>query len=245
MQSPILTYGGQGTTKKGVRDTTHAIIFTGKVPIPIKGEKMTKEPVRMSPESPEHHLDRASRINYAKIYTVEHNVKVQFIGTIKGKYQQQVTIDYNNTHPALPDRPDDTSDNDFIQTQGADPRYPQNVSQPPYSTGSMPSAPMKSSYGPVAGWTASPSMQTSPPHTAPGSYAPSNPSYTYGGPSISTKSAYDTYSTSTPQVTYAEHEGNVVRTAEEAAASETPVEAADEEETVAIEPKYDAGDLYD
>lgn len=123
---PILTYGGQGTLKKGVHASDHAVIYTGKSPT-LKGkERITKRAIRMVPSDPRHKLDSASRINYAKLYTVEHNVKVQFIGSIAQKYEQQVVTDYNATHQPLPDRPyyPGTSDeNTFGHAQGLDPRY--------------------------------------------------------------------------------------------------------------------------
>jgi hypothetical protein len=214
---------------------------------------MTKSPVKMTPDSPEHHLDRASRINYAKLYTVEHNVKVQFIGSVKGsKYQQQVTVDYNNTHPALPEPPDDASDNDFIQMQGQDPQYPQATAQPTYPVAGVSSVPTSSAYGPVAGWSTKPNSQTYSSYAPQGTYVTSQPStgtpyYTYGGPSTSTKPPYD-YSTSPSQVSYSEGRGNVMGTAGTTTTAATPVEPAveePEEEAVAIEPKYDEDDLYD
>ena len=123
---PILTYGGQATTKKGVHGRDHAVIFTGKSSSIFKGEKLSKKAIRMIPDSSRHHLDPASRINYAKVYTVEHNVKVYFIGKISQKHEQQVTTDYNDTHRPLPDRPfsGDMTDEEFGHAEGTDPNYP-------------------------------------------------------------------------------------------------------------------------
>lgn len=45
-------------------------------------------PICVEPTEPRHRLDVTSRLNYAKVYTVEHNVKVCFIGKIhKDSYQ--------------------------------------------------------------------------------------------------------------------------------------------------------------
>jgi hypothetical protein len=52
----------------------------------------------MISDNPRDKLDPNSRMNYAKVYTVEHNVKVLFIGRIAPKYEQQVVIDYNHIH---------------------------------------------------------------------------------------------------------------------------------------------------
>jgi hypothetical protein len=72
-------------------------------------------PIKVAPDNPRHRLDDASRLNYAKTYTVEHNVKVWFIGKISSDSEWQIRTDYNRVHPPLeikgvrpPDIPDDT-----------------------------------------------------------------------------------------------------------------------------------------
>jgi len=121
-----LTYGGQGTRKKGVHAEDHAVIYTGQAPIFKDGEQISKRSIRMVPKSSRHKLDPASRINYAKVYTVEHNVKVYFVGEIAEKHEQQVVTDYNNTHKPLPDRPyyAATGEDTYDHAQGEDPAYP-------------------------------------------------------------------------------------------------------------------------
>jgi Family of unknown function (DUF6590) len=47
--------------------------------------------------SPREKLDPASRINYAKMYTIEYNVKVFFIGSVHHKQRHQVLADLQNT----------------------------------------------------------------------------------------------------------------------------------------------------
>jgi hypothetical protein len=83
-QSPVLTYGEQGTSKPGVNADDHAIIHTDRnPPRELNGERrLVKKPIRVVPESPNHKLRPESRVNYAKVYTIEHNVKVCFIGQI-------------------------------------------------------------------------------------------------------------------------------------------------------------------
>jgi len=97
-----LTYGGQGTLKKGVHARHHAVIYTEK-PHVMSKEKLTKKPIRMDPYSKRDKLDQASRINYGKLYTVEHNVKVSFIGQIAKKHEHTLVSDYNITHPPVPE----------------------------------------------------------------------------------------------------------------------------------------------
>ncbi|CAN9239027.1 unnamed protein product [Alternaria alternata] len=82
---PIQTYGGQATTKPGVIPQDHAAVVAendqvkylpheagiSKTPLYIKVENASTGPI-----------DPASRINFAKIYTVEYNVKVWKVGRI-------------------------------------------------------------------------------------------------------------------------------------------------------------------
>lgn len=119
-----MTYGGQGTLKRGVHPDCHAIIYTSKSPEMKHGERITKKPVKMDPMTPRDKLDPASRINYAKVYTVEHNVKVYFVGKVVDKHEQRVVTDYNNTHQPLPDRPYiSVAEQDYEHAEGEDPIY--------------------------------------------------------------------------------------------------------------------------
>jgi hypothetical protein len=81
---PILTYGNQGTAKPGIKYKDHAIIYTGRqVPEKLKGERtLVKKPVRMENYAEKDKLNKASRVNYRKVYTIEHNIRVCFIRKI-------------------------------------------------------------------------------------------------------------------------------------------------------------------
>lgn len=98
-RSPILTYHYQGTKKGGVIPDDHAIVYVGDRPPPnLSGEHtLSKPPIEMIPKNARHKLEPASRINYAKIYTVEHNVKVCFIGRIAQSSEKQLMTDFDNT----------------------------------------------------------------------------------------------------------------------------------------------------
>ncbi|KAK6602332.1 hypothetical protein H4I95_07434 [Botrytis cinerea] len=101
---PIMTYEGRATSKPGVHADEHAIIYTTPVPKLIENEdgtKMTYRPVKMIPESNRHKLEAASRINYHKIYTVDYNVKVWFIGIIDRGSEQTVRETFDQAHPPL------------------------------------------------------------------------------------------------------------------------------------------------
>jgi hypothetical protein len=96
--SPILTYGGKGTTKKGLDPTTHAIIYmSDQNPRRLAAEtKMTKEPLAVDAASPDQKLDDLSRINFAKIYTVEYNVKIMPVGQVTASSLPYLTSYFRN-----------------------------------------------------------------------------------------------------------------------------------------------------
>ncbi|KAH7348833.1 hypothetical protein BKA65DRAFT_477215 [Rhexocercosporidium sp. MPI-PUGE-AT-0058] len=113
---PILTYGGRGTLKPGVHSEDHAVVYSDREtgPILLPGETLSKSPLRMEPNDDSQKLDTTSRVNYAKVYTVEHNVKVFFIGALTRNAQAQLGADYNAQHPPV-DEP--TPDAGYIVTR--------------------------------------------------------------------------------------------------------------------------------
>lgn len=89
--SPVKTYGGEGVSRKGVRKCEHAIIYTGKdVPLPIRREAPSRkeskgllpQAIRVDADDPAIKLDPMSRIDFGKVYTIEHNVKVRSLGKV-------------------------------------------------------------------------------------------------------------------------------------------------------------------
>jgi hypothetical protein len=115
---PILTYGRQGTSKLGVKPEHHAILYTAtnnthKPPSELPGEHMLPNtPIRIEPLTPRHILDSTSRLNYAKTYTVEHNVKVCFIGKVHKNSRTAFIDDYRKIHDVMRDKDSDMdSDN--------------------------------------------------------------------------------------------------------------------------------------
>src|SRR4051812_17878112 len=98
-----MTYGGQGTKKRGVHPSHHAVIYTDQ-PKFLGGEdpaRAMKQPVKVIPDRPQHKLDSASRLNYAKVYTVEHNVKVWFIGRLAKESGVHVAAGYNDENTRI------------------------------------------------------------------------------------------------------------------------------------------------
>jgi hypothetical protein len=64
----------------------------------LEGEaELRLRPIRVIPKTPRDKLEKQSRINYAKIYTVEHNVKVLFIGHVDPKCQHRLIVDFDAT----------------------------------------------------------------------------------------------------------------------------------------------------
>jgi hypothetical protein len=83
---PLLTYQGKGTRKHGVNPDDHAAVFAEKSkPKLLPGENLRKKPFPIIIEDPKEKIDPLTRINFSKIYTVEHNVKALKIGRIPDK----------------------------------------------------------------------------------------------------------------------------------------------------------------
>ncbi|KAF2415379.1 hypothetical protein EJ08DRAFT_571302, partial [Tothia fuscella] len=99
---PIQTYSGKGVGKKGVEKNHHAIIYTGKEPKPQKNEKPKgkehgmRRPIKVRPKAHTDKLDDMSRINFAKIYTVEHNVKVYDFGKVDPEDEHALLSNFND-----------------------------------------------------------------------------------------------------------------------------------------------------
>lgn len=74
------------------------MIYTGAHPETFANETLTNKPIRIIPIHPHERLAESSRGNYAKIYAIEHTVRVQFIGRIDQKGIQQVVSDFNRIH---------------------------------------------------------------------------------------------------------------------------------------------------
>jgi hypothetical protein len=99
LSRPILTYNHQGTIKSGVKREHHTIIYTSEHPPgELPGEpKLFKNPIRVEPYTGRDKLEISSRLNYAKVYTIEHNVKVVFIGKIHKDSVHTFFVDFERT----------------------------------------------------------------------------------------------------------------------------------------------------
>jgi hypothetical protein len=106
----LQTYGGQATTKTGCRPQDHTAVYkSGGLPKYHHGGEpgLTKRPLAIIVEDNEILVDPMTRINFSKVYTVEHNVKVRTVGRIpkedlvylENYFQQtlQITISLQGT----------------------------------------------------------------------------------------------------------------------------------------------------
>ncbi|GAO19955.1 hypothetical protein UVI_02051810 [Ustilaginoidea virens] len=81
---PILTYGGKACNKHGVKPAKHGIVYEhGHKPHMVSGEpKLGFPPVQATITEDGERLSKESRVNYSKLVTIEHNIRVFFIGSI-------------------------------------------------------------------------------------------------------------------------------------------------------------------
>nr|POF06904.1 hypothetical protein CFP56_31528 [Quercus suber] len=101
---PISTYGKQGVGKNRVRKSDHGIIHTGSVaPEPLGAESPLQEEVGMRPRAirvvPDRHVDQLdpmSRIDYAKVYTIQHNLKVKPFGEVHPGSKEALKTQFRN-----------------------------------------------------------------------------------------------------------------------------------------------------
>jgi hypothetical protein len=59
--------------------------------------KLSKDSIQVTSKSPRDKLEADSRVNYGKIYTVEHNVKVLFIGKLAKESERTFMADFDAT----------------------------------------------------------------------------------------------------------------------------------------------------
>jgi len=91
---PVQTYGGRGVSKPGLKRAHHAIAYDKrKEPDATEAEKPSKvDPfpmltgIRINPKKKGDKLDKMSRIDFARSYTVEHNVKVYDFGMVDNSH---------------------------------------------------------------------------------------------------------------------------------------------------------------
>jgi hypothetical protein len=82
--SPIFTYSGQGTMKRGVNPGEHAIAYGyGSVPQQLQGEQiLAKGPICIVATDNHRPMSKAARIRFGIYHPVQYNVKVKDIGYV-------------------------------------------------------------------------------------------------------------------------------------------------------------------
>lgn len=97
-----------GVAQQGVSKSDHGIIYTGGVPFedpaeyPKRGESgMRSTPVQVSPNKTDDFLPPMSRINYAKMYTIEHGLKVKPFGRVRGSSLVALVQQFQDVHKIL------------------------------------------------------------------------------------------------------------------------------------------------
>lgn len=108
---PIMTYSKQGVGKQGVNKSEHAIIYTGsQPPKPLSSElpqsageaPMRQQAVRVVPDDRESKLDPMSRIDFGKVHTVQHNIKVRPFGMVHQQSMQALVTQFGNVWLGAP-----------------------------------------------------------------------------------------------------------------------------------------------
>ncbi|KAI1073122.1 hypothetical protein LB507_009172 [Fusarium sp. FIESC RH6] len=97
---PISTYGKKGCKKSGVKAEQHGIVTesSNRNPLPLRDEpKLGFPPVRVHISEQGERISKESRVNYSKLTTVEHNVKVLFIGRVISSDWDTVTEAVNTS----------------------------------------------------------------------------------------------------------------------------------------------------
>jgi hypothetical protein len=90
------------------------MVYSGdKAPDPLPGEKLTYRPIKVEPRHGGEALVAASRLDLAKIHTVEHNIPVAAIGEVDKKDLPLLMKYFNEIHQDLfKKEPDDYPDDD-------------------------------------------------------------------------------------------------------------------------------------
>lgn len=80
--SPIATYSRTGTLRRPDAEH-HSVAYSSHAPPnTLPGENLSKIAIKINLESGELPLHDLSRINFSKLYTVEHNIKLKKVGKI-------------------------------------------------------------------------------------------------------------------------------------------------------------------
>lgn len=107
---PIATYGGRGVSKRGVKKSEHAIVYTGReAPRAKVHEGPQREeaglrpiPIRVVPDDPAEALDPMSRLDFGKVHTIQHNIKVRPFGNVHPSSMAALSTQFQNVWSNTP-----------------------------------------------------------------------------------------------------------------------------------------------
>ena len=107
---PITSYGHRGVGRPGVNKSEHSIIYTSKTPqaplaaeLPTRGENgMRDQAIRVNTDDPIDKLDSLSRLDYGKVHTIQHNIKVKSFGKVNPKSMYALINQFGNVWRDLP-----------------------------------------------------------------------------------------------------------------------------------------------
>lgn len=115
----MVTYQGQGVAKQGVVKNEHAIAYlSGSQPVmsarenPVGDERGMQRPIRIQPDETTYTLDPMTRIDYARLYTVEHNVKAMAFGLVHEHDKNRLWYTFRDVLLGGNNDDDDADDND-------------------------------------------------------------------------------------------------------------------------------------
>jgi hypothetical protein len=97
----IHTYGGRGTTATHARTRDHVVIYTGdQPPALVEGESESiynRRPIQVTLDPKGEPLLPASRLNVAKIHTIDHDIPVAKLGKISPRDVERLR-QYSGVH---------------------------------------------------------------------------------------------------------------------------------------------------
>lgn len=108
----ITSYHGRGISKRGVVKSEHTIAYTGDAPpdpmkseIDINGETgMLPIPIRIIPDvvnGQQLYLAQPSRVNFGKLFTIEHNIRIQKFGIVHEESMNPMIYQFLSVHYPL------------------------------------------------------------------------------------------------------------------------------------------------
>jgi hypothetical protein len=102
----ISTYGGQGTTNSGLNPAEHAAVVPEGGTVELHpAENLVHGAIEVKIEGEDVGVDPMSRINFAKIYTIEHNIRVRNVGRVTAISLSEIETQFLKALGIPPPRP--------------------------------------------------------------------------------------------------------------------------------------------